>query len=404
MKWHLAIFFSFLLSLAVRAGIPETDSVPTKNSPYPKSALLSFQYGKVIQTHAFVKGENPNGKAYQNFLAMKGEYGIHTDGRKLWQQLHGYPVWGFGLFKGFLLNDYGELGNPWATYAFFKAPFKRWKKWSLGYDVGFGVSFNWNKHDIIEDGQYYYPIGTFSTIYFAFTLGANFQISKHLDLSAGLTYTHFSNGAVRLPNLGINLWSPQISLQYIFNERPEFIRREKPRYLKEWEWVVVLAPAWRQVGYSYTDNQGVKKAVAYDYPVLTFSSGFNRQFTHLVKFGAGFDITYNSAYGAEMVLVDGEPQKGPSLPFGDQLLLGVYPAFELVINQLTMVVQSGFYVYRKDIPVTDVPSTYQRIGLKYHFYDHFILGINIRAYNFSKADFIEWVLGYRIKWQKSYRK
>ncbi|MCF6171283.1 MAG: acyloxyacyl hydrolase [Bacteroidales bacterium] len=404
MKVLLSIINIFVLSLVLQAAKPDGDSTTTKNSRYRKSVAVSALFGKVVQTHAFVKGDNPQQKPYENFLAFTGEYGIHTDGRKMWQQLYGYPVWGFGLYKGFLLNDYDELGNPLATYAFFNAPFKRWKRWSLDYNVGFGVSFNWNKHDIIENG-YFYPIGTFSTIYFAFGLGANIQISRQLDLYAGLTYTHFSNGAVRLPNLGINLWSPQVSLQYIFNERPEFIRQEKARYLKEWEWVVVLAPAIRQVGFDYDDpDVDTQTAIAFDYAVFTFSSSFNRQFTHLVKFGAGFDLTYNEAYGAQLAYdEDGNPVKGPPLPFGDQLLLGVYPSFELVINRLAMVVQSGFYVYRKDIPVSDVPKTYQRVGLKYHFADHFILGLNIRAYNFSKADFIEWVIGYRIKWQKSYR-
>jgi len=52
---------------------------------------------------------------------------------------------------------------------------------------------------------------------------------------------------------------------------------------------------------------------------------------------------------------------------------------------------------------SEAPTTYQRIGVKYHFWDHLVLGINIRAVNFSKADFIEWNIGYRIKWQKSYR-
>jgi len=393
-----------VLSLALQAALPENDSTQSKNGRYLMSALVSYQFGKVIHSHKFVKGNNPNQEAYENFTAFTGEFGIHTDGRKLWQQLYNYPVWGFGLYKGFLLNDYDELGNPLATYAFLKAPFKRWKKWSLGYNVGFGVSFNWNKNDIIGEGQYYYPIGTFSTIYFAFSLGATIQLSKNIDLNAGFTYTHFSNGAVKLPNLGINFWSPQISLQYIFNDRPEFIHQKKPRYLKEWEWIVILAPAFRQVAYEFDDN-GTKNAVAYDYSVLTFSTSFNRQFTHLVKFGAGFDLTYNEAYGAEMVFdEDGNPMKGPALPFNDQLLLGVYPSFELIINKLSMVVQAGFYVYRKDIPVTDIATTYQRVGLKYHFADHFILGLNIRAYNFSKADFIEWVVGYRIKWQKSYRK
>lgn len=402
-KLLLSLIGLLLISGNTLAYIPEGDTLVSNSRKYPKSVLLSYQFGKVIQSHAFVKGDNPQQEAYQNFMAFEGEYGIQTDGRKLWQQLYGYPTWGFGIFKGFLLNDYSELGNAWATYAFLNAPFKRWKKWSLDYNIEFGVSYNWNKHDIVENG-YNYPIGTFSTLYFAFSTGVNIQLSKHLDLSAGLTFTHFSNGAVRLPNLGMNFWSPQIGLQYVFKERPTYVHTKKPRYLKEWEWIVILAPAWRQVGYGYEDEQGEQQAVAYEYPVLTFSSSLNRQFTHLVKFGAGFDVTYNSAYGAEMVMVDGEPQKGPALPFSDQLLIGVFPAFELVVNQLSMVVQAGFYVYRKDIPVSETPTSYQRIGLKYHFVDHFILGMNIRAYNFSKADFIEWVIGYRIKWEKSYKK
>jgi hypothetical protein len=49
-------------------------------------------------------------------------------------------------------------------------------------------------------------------------------------------------------------------------------------------------------------------------------------------------------------------------------------------------------------------NSYQRIGLKYHIFENIFAGINVRAYDFSIADYIEWNIGYRIKWQKSYRK
>ena len=88
-----------------------------------------------------------------------------------------------------------------------------------------------------------------------------------------------------------------------------------------------------------------------------------------------------------------------------------------------MVVQPGWYVYREEwsVPESPTPPTednpvgisiprrkpgpsYQRIGLKYHIFENVFTGINVRAYDFSIADYIEWNIGYRIKWQKSYRK
>jgi hypothetical protein len=41
-------------------------------------------------------------------------------------------------------------------------------------------------------------------------------------------------------------------------------------------------------------------------------------------------------------------------------------------------------------------DVYQRIGLRYYLHKHLFAGIAIKANNFSKADYIEWSLGYSI--------
>ena len=393
------IFIVFLLLFSAGLFSQETDTL-INESRYYKSLTVGYQYGKVIHTHAFVKGDNPNGTSYKNFQAFSAQYGINTDGRKLWQQLYGYPVWGFGIFKGYLLDDNGLLGNPTAIYTYFRAPFKRWNKWMLEYEIDFGIATNWNRHDIIEKG-YYYPIGSYTTVIFAYNIGANFQIDKQLDLSARISLTHFSNGAIQLPNLGINLISPQVSLHYIFKKRPVFESREVPKYKDNWEWIILVAPAVKQIAADYNINDSTIAAKSFSYPVVTMSSTINRQFTHMIKFGAGIDITYNATYGAEIIMVDNEPQKGDPLPFTDQLLVGAYPSFELVVNDLSMVVQAGFYIYRKDIEDLESPYSYQRIGIKYHILKRMFLGINVRAYDFKKADFVEWVVGYRLRWRNN---
>ena len=40
---------------------------------------------------------------------------------------------------------------------------------------------------------------------------------------------------------------------------------------------------------------------------------------------------------------------------------------------------------------------YQRVGIRYYLSKHLFAGIAIKATNFSKADYIEWSLGFRAK-------
>jgi hypothetical protein len=85
------------------------------------------------------------------------------------------------------------------------------------------------------------------------------------------------------------------------------------------------------------------------------------------------------------------------LPFGNHIMLSVYPSYELVVNRLSIIVQPGFYVYRKK--TTELtPAFYQRVGVKYHFYKNYYAGINLRAYQYHISDFIEWNIGRTIKW------
>lgn len=399
------LFKTILLALAltccvVIAEAAEGDTL--KKYRFPKSLTFSYQLGQVIQTHAFVKGDNPMNEPYTGYMSFSLKYGIHTNGKKLWQQLYAYPVWGLGLYKAFFKNDHDELGNPAAAYMFINLPLKRWKKWSVNWEMEFGYAFNWNRHDLRENG-YYYPIGSYGTVFIDGGIIGTVQLGRHFDLSAAFTYTHFSNGAVRLPNLGVNMLGARVELRYVFKHRPVFIKKEVPRYLKEWEWIALLAPSMRQVGFEYIAENGDTLAKAFDYGILSFSSTFNRQISHKIKFGIGADISYNAAYGADIVMVNGVPEKAP-FETKDKILVGVYPSFELVLGRLSMIAQPGFYVYQKDVEGSETPTTYQRIGVKYHFWDHLVIGINIRAFNFSKADFIEWNIGYRLKWQKSYRK
>jgi len=85
------------------------------------------------------------------------------------------------------------------------------------------------------------------------------------------------------------------------------------------------------------------------------------------------------------------------LLFGDHITLSIYPSYELVIDRLSIILQPGFYLYRKKTADLS-PAFYQRIGVKYHFWKDYFAGVSLRAYQYHVSDFIEWNIGRRIKW------
>ncbi|HEY3370068.1 MAG TPA: hypothetical protein VGK10_04420, partial [Prolixibacteraceae bacterium] len=74
-------------------------------------------------------------------------------------------------------------------------------------------------------------------------------------------------------------------------------------------------------------------------------------------------------------------------------------SYELVINKLSVVIQPGFYLLRKNSNDHE-PSNYQRLGIHYQFGTHLFAGINLRAYDYHVSDFIEWTLGYQLEFSK----
>ena len=155
----------------------------------------------------------------------------------------------------------------------------------------------------------------------------------------------------------------------------------------------------RQLSFEYYDPDSNYVAEVFKYKIFTLSTGINWQLANVLKIGAGFDFTYNEAYAADTIMVNAAPRKA-EFNESDKFLLGVYPSVEILINRVSIILQPGFYLNRKENKNDKVPSTYQRIGIKYHFTEHFFAGVNVRAYDFTKADFIEANIGYRLKWRK----
>jgi len=354
-----------------------------------------YQGGSVMGTNEFLQGENSTGEPIDRFHALSFQCNWDTDGSKLWQQLYNYPSYGIGVYwVRFPQTD--ELGNPTALYLFFSGPFKRWDKWTFNYDIGFGLTYNWKPYNV-EGNPYNIAIGSYNTVYIDAGLSINWMFSKRWELSGGFSFTHFSNGATAVPNFGINLVAPRIGLKYKFYQGiPEYKKQDVPKYKAEWEWYASLAGGVKQIEVDTTNTGLSDKYLDENFGVCVISSAILRQISYKSKFGLGLDFIYDGSTNAQIDVSDGEPSP-VNVPFTDKLSVGIYGSYELVMNKVSLAIHPGFYVLRKEIEGQS-PVFYQRIGLKYNFWEGMFAGIFVRASNFSKAEFIEWTLGYSLRW------
>lgn len=353
----------------------------------------SYQNGYVFQTNDFIRGNNAEKEIINAFQMFSLKFSKQTTGKQQWEQLFNYPRYGLG-FSIYDFHNPEEIGTPLAAYGFFNAPFKRWKKWSLNYEIGFGATFNWKSFDPVTN-KYNIALGAGQSFYIDAGLMLNYHINKHFNMETGLSLTHFSNGALKKPNKGLNTIAPKISIKYSIDEFTTFSKKEIKPFQQSNEWLISIFGGMKNVIFNDANINVIEKYEGLNFPVLGLSTVFNRQVSYKSKFGIGISASYNGAHNAQVAVDDNELEALES-PFVDKLQVSIYPSYELVVNKVSLVLQPAFYIYRKKLK-NQTPVFHQRIGLKYHFKNNFFAGVTLRDYKFHVSDFMEWHIGYVLK-------
>jgi len=390
------IFFLSILSFPlVVSGQSDTIKIITDAPSSPKFALQGmYQNGYVFATNNFLRGSNAEATRINSFQAFSIKLSLQTTGKKYWEQLYHYPQYGVGLYVADFFNP-KEIGVPIAVYGFINAPFKRWNKLIFNYELGFGLTFNWRSFNPVTN-QYNVAIGAGEAFMIDAGLNLQYLLTDRIEIACGFSLTHFSNGALKEPNFGLNTIAPKISIKYDFYRRFHFVKQIIPRYTTNNEWFISAYGGFKNVIFDSLNIPLLEKYEGLLFPVFGLSTAYNRQVGYQSKFGIGITLSYNGAVNAQAA-VEANDLESVDGKFSDKILLSIYPSYELVINKVSILIQPAFYLYRKKL-INQSPVFHQRIGLKYHITDHILIGITLVAYNFHVSDFIEWNIGYRLKW------
>jgi len=388
----LYILLLLLFPLFVKAQ--EDSTLIHKNKVWINSSLQALYHnGYVFPTNDFLRGTNIEATRINAFQTFSLKFSTQTTGDKLWQQLYKYPNWGIGVSVIDFHNP-EEIGVPLAFYGFFNAPFKRWQKVSFNYEMGFGATFNWKSFNPVNN-KYNIAIGAGVSFQIDAGLNLHYNLTNRIELVSGFSLTHYSNGALKKPNFGINTIAPEVGLKYNFYDRPAFHKQEVPIFIKKNEWLFSAFGGAKNVIFDSVNIDIREKYEGVFFPVFGISTTYNRQISYMSKIGAGMTFSYDGSVNAQIAVYNNELDPVDS-PLSDKIQISIYPSYELVIDKLSVIIQPAFYIYRKSFK-DQSPVFHQRIGIKYHISDNIFAGITLRDYSFHVSDFIEWTLAYRIR-------
>jgi hypothetical protein len=259
-----------------------------------------------------------------------------TDGSKAWQKKLHYPEIGGGVFFA-IHHDRDTIGNAFAAYVYWKYALLRTKIMDFNLKMGMGLAYATKKF-IKNENEVNNAIGSNINAYIQLRFGLEWKIAKPLRLVTAFTYNHYSDGAVKLPNLGINTMTGTVGLIYYPNiEKYKLVMHQdsfskKPTYKNE-----LFARA--TIGFLDVINNLIPEKT---YLMQSTSIGYTRYLNITNKLSASANLEFN--FGEPSIYVN-------TLVSENKLLkkaatnLSVSISDEILIGRVAMHLELGAYLY-----------------------------------------------------------
>jgi len=331
---------------------------------------VKFNYGFILPHH-----ESMRYLQRGHISSYQVRIGRTTSGKHNWESLYRFPSWGLGYYYTDL--QYPKvLGNVHAVFSFIDIPVTTLKSFTFVYKFAFGLSYITKPFDPLNN-YYNIAIGSHENVYLNLCLGNSVNLSDKCDLTCELSLTHYSNGSIAKPNLGINVVSCGLGLRLYPQGKSEQISFTDSTFKPINELVLIASTGWKRISPAITKN----------YLTSSISAGFERSLNRKKKAGVGFDLFYDASITRCMDL-----ENAVNINPSDNYRPGIHVMYDMIFGDVAFTIQWGYYIFVKWN--TD-GSFYHRFGLKYYFSDHFLANLTIKTH-FARADFIEWGIGYHI--------
>jgi len=297
-------------------------------------------------------------------------------GFKTWHHLWPFSSTGFSLVHGSFGNK-EVFGNATGILPHFTLPIIYNEKLNWNFRFGGGAALVSKRFDY-QFNPDNTVIGSKLNMLIQFRTGFGFNLTEQLTLNGALTFTHWSNGRTQVPNLGINLPSYGLGLQYHFKQRQLYNYSNADADIKK------RIGFEGRVAYAFNER---KVAGGPKSSIYLGSVAVSKQMSNLYKLNFGTTWTYNNGIYDFIIhqelFTENERIKA--------VKGSIYLGNELNLGQLALTGDLGYYIYN---PFLDAAPIYFKLGGKYYlkdYYQHrqnYFIGVYMKSH-YAAAEFFE---------------
>ena len=333
-----------------------------------------------IQGHiTHITAHHPDLKPFSGGLspALELNVGFRTLGLHKWEHHYNFPSMGIGYYR----SQPGQrqvLGKVNSAFLFLEFNTRERKNYETFFKYSLGLAHFSNPHhpDTNPENQ---AIATPFNVHFNANYTFAYRLSPQIKLASGVSFTHFSNGAYKKPNKGLNILDVNLGIRHFPGEpRQRHATPEFGKSMQQW-------PSYRlHAMYSVGKMQKVIEPDQYMAHCLTVE--FARQSHYTNRWGVGLNVFYDDFLKAQA------REEFEANSFKNYLHGAVHILHDVVFHRLWATFQLGYYAFYYVEPYKPI---FQRVGLRYQFDNGIMAGVSLKTH-YTRADVVEWGVGYRI--------
>jgi len=298
-----------------------------------------------------------------------------ADGSRDWHHTYNYPLYGLG-YRYIDFGNNKELGKGHSLYSQLLLPLNKHHRYRINMRFGIGVGYV-EKPFHFETNYKNLAIG--SKLNGTVLTGIQFRMftKKKIQIFSGIDFFHFSNGAFKLPNLGLNLATVNVGVSY-FSGAPIVSNIPSGEKLKrKSEFTTALAIGFKERYPPEGPN----------FMVNILNVQYHLPWGQKGTFGAGTEMIIDQSLRGRL-----EEDSIQSSYLEGSTRIGFFGSCGLKLGKWDALLQPGVYLVSK---LKEDGMIYNRLLLKYNIHTHWYASLGLKSH-FAKADYFEWGVGYRI--------
>lgn len=349
-----------------------TPASAQENDTLPGSWLISARshFGFVIAHRSSVT--HLQQKHVQGFEI---ELAKPLNGDDDWQQPYGLPLYSIA-YQYFDLGAKSELGGGHAIIPRVIYPLNRshWLRTSISAGVGIGyIEKIFDRYENYKNTA----IGSHINAVVSFSYITRIKLNSTMQAQAGISFTHFSNGTIHPPNLGINI--PTLNAGFsCYIGKPLIRTIYKPAPVKK---------SWFNKICLGVGIKGLETDLGINYyGISTLNYARVKIISPKSRLSLGIDGSYDRTLINKLATYENNPVSSSAA-----YRMGVNFGYELSAGRITMLMRNGFYIINQ---YKESGIYYIKIGTEYALSPKLLAGFYLKTH-YGKADYFEYAIGYK---------